>query len=158
MNESMKTKGFVNAMIEYKDGKNIELSFPNVVLRTGRESLVKTLTNSINAQYTNLFVTRMIFGNGGVTGGGQVKIVDTNRTGLFGVIQASKSVISQTNPSNSTQAIFTSILTYDDANGSTLNEMALVLNSGDLYSMVTFADLTKTSNMQITWNWTVSMI
>ena len=51
MNESMKTKGFVNAMIEYKDGKNIELSFPNVVLRTGRESLVKTLTNSINAQY-----------------------------------------------------------------------------------------------------------
>jgi hypothetical protein len=157
MNDNIAAKGFVNALIEYKDGKNIELAFPNVVLRTGREALVKTLTNSIGTEYTNLFVTRMIFGDGG-TLGGQVRIVDAAQAGLFGITRASKAVIGQVNPNNLTQAIFTSVLTYDDANGYTLNEMALVLNDASLYSMVTFADLTKTSNMQITWNWSISLI
>lgn len=157
MTDNIKAKGFVDAIIDYKDGKQIKLAFPNVVLRNGREALVKTLTNTVGSDYTSLYVTRMIFGDGG-TLGGQVRIVDASQTGLFGITRASKSVISQVNPNNSTQAIFTSVLTYDDANGYTLNEMALVMNNANLYSMVTFADLTKTSNMQITWNWSVSLI
>jgi hypothetical protein len=39
-----------------------------------------------------------------------------------------------------------------------LNEMALQMANGDLYSMVSFPDLTKTSEMSIIWNWTLSFI
>lgn len=157
MNSAMITKGFVDAVISYKDGTKIELAFPNTIMKTGREALVKTLTNNIGSSYTNLFVTRMIFGDGG-TSGGQVLLVDANASGMYGVTRASKSVIGQINPNNSTQAIFTSVLGYDDANGFALSEMGLVLNDGSLYSHVTFADLSKTSSMSITWNWTVSMV
>lgn len=157
MNSTLSTRGFVDACINYKDGTKIELAFPNTIMRTGREALVKTLTNNVTSSYTNLYVTRMIFGDGG-TSAGQVLLVDVNATGLYGATRASKSVVGQINPNNSTQAIFTSILGYDDANGFSLNEMALVLNDGTLYSMVTFADLSKTSSMSITWNWSVSMV
>lgn len=150
-------KGFVDAIICYKDGTKIELAFPNAVLVAGREALVKTLTNNIDNSYTNLFVTRMIFGDGGTTGG-QVKIVETVNNGLYGITRVSKSVTSQINPNNSTQAIFTSVLGYDDGYGATLNEMGLVMNNGDLYSHVCFADLTKTSNMSIQWSWSISFI
>ena len=157
MKSAMKTKGFVDAVINYKDGTKIELAFPNTIMKSGREALVKTLTNQISSDYTNLYVTRMVFGDGG-TSGGNVLLVDVNATGLYGVTRASKSVIGQINPNNSTQAIFTSVLGYDDANGFSLSEMGLLLNDGTMYSMVTFADLSKTSSMSITWNWTVSMI
>jgi hypothetical protein len=150
-------KGFVDAVINYKDGTKIELAFPNTVLVAGREALVKTLTNNVGNSYTNLFVNRIIFGDGGTTAG-QVKIVETGTNALYGITRASKSVTSQINPNNSTQAIFTSVLGYDDGNGFTLNEMGLVMNNGDLYSHVCFADLTKTSNMSITWNWSISFI
>jgi len=54
--------------------------------------------------------------------------------------------------------VFTSVLDYDEANGFQINEMALQMNNGDLYSMSTFADLNKTSSMQITWNWKLSFV
>ena len=49
-------------------------------------------------------------------------------------------------------------VTYTDANGSTLNEMALVMNDGSLYSMATFGDIVKTNTMQITFNWRINYI
>lgn len=156
MNDLVFTKGFVSALIEYKDGQKIDLCFPNTVLRIGREAIARNLSNNIIGDYTNLYVSKMIFGNGG-TSGGQVKIVDTNRTGLFGVQQDSRSVISQINPSNPTQCIFTAVQTYGTTSY-TENEMALVLNNGDLYSLTTFGDLTKTPSMQITWTWMVNYI
>jgi hypothetical protein len=99
----------------------------------------------------------MLFGDGG-TSGGTLKYVDTQRTGLFGITRASKPVISQIDPNIPSQVVFTSVLTFDDANGYALNEMALQMSNGDLYSMVTFADLNKTSSMQITFNWRLSFV
>jgi hypothetical protein len=59
---------------------------------------------------------------------------------------------------NKTQVTFTSVLGFDDANGYDLSEMALVLNNDILYSMATFAPLSKTSDIQIIWNWRVNLL
>ena len=72
--------------------------------------------------------------------------------------KASKAVVSTVDPNLKNQVIFTSILDFDDANGVSLNEMALVMNNGKLYSMATFGDLNKTSSIQITWSWRISFI
>lgn len=151
-----KSIGRVEAFLEYKNGKKIKLAFDNTVLNLGKIALAKTLVNDTGT-YTNYFVNRMIFGDQGTTGG-EPKIVSSNRTGLFGPTISNKPVVATTNPDNPAQAIFTSTLTYDDAVGYSLSEMALVLNNGDLYSMVTFPDLSKTVNMQIVFNWYVSMV
>ena len=50
------------------------------------------------------------------------------------------------------------MLGFDDANGYGLSEMALVLNNDVLYSMATFPTLSKTSDIQIVWNWRVNFI
>jgi hypothetical protein len=57
-----------------------------------------------------------------------------------------------------TQAIFTSVIKFDEAVGVTLNEMALQMANSELYSMTTFPDLNKTADMQITFNWRLNFI
>lgn len=158
IHEPLKVIGTVERIIEYKDGiKETEVTeIKNTVLRTGREALAKSLANDVSSVY-NYFINRMLFGDGG-TSGGSLKSVDTQRTGLFGITRASKPVIATVDPNITTQVVFTSVLTFDDANGYAINEMALQLASGDLYSMVTFADLNKTSSMQITFNWRLSFV
>jgi hypothetical protein len=99
----------------------------------------------------------MLFGDGG-TSGGVPKYVDTSRNGLFGITRALKPVIVTIDPTLPSQVVFTSVLDYEEANGFQINEMALQMNNGDLYSMSTFADLNKTSSMQITWNWKLSFV
>lgn len=154
--EPVKVIGTVQRVIEYKDGRKEFLEYPNTVLRTGRGALAKSLSNNVNSVY-EYYINRMLFGDGG-TSGGTLKAVDTLRTGLFGITRASKPVIAVVDPELPTQVVFTSVLTFDDANGYALNEMALQMASGDLYSMVTFADLNKTSSMQITFNWRLSFV
>ena len=158
IHEPLKVIGTVERIIEYKDGiKETEVTeIKNTVLRTGREALAKSLANDVSSVY-NYFINRMLFGDGG-TSGCSLKSVDTQRTGLFGITRASKPVIATVDPNLTTQVVFTSVLTFDDANGYAINEMALQLASGDLYSMVTFADLNKTSSMQITFNWRLSFV
>jgi hypothetical protein len=99
----------------------------------------------------------MLFGDGGATNGA-TKYVSSDRNGLFGITRASRPVIATVDPNIPSQVIFTSVLTFNDANGYVLNEMALQMATGDLYSMVTFPDLTKTSQMQITWSWRLSFV
>lgn len=151
-----KPVGRVEAIIEYSNGKKTTISVDNTVLNLGKLALAKTLANDTGA-YTNFYVNRMIFGDSG-TSSGEPKIVSANRTALFGATVANKPVIAAINPDNTAQAIFTATLTYSDAVGYALSEMALVLNNNDLFSMVTFPDLTKTVNMQIVFNWYVSMV
>jgi hypothetical protein len=105
----------------------------------------------------NFFVSRMLFGDGGTTGG-VPKYVNTERNGLFGITRASKPVIATIDPSFPSQVTFTSVVSYSEANGYNLNEMALQMNTGDLYSMTTFPDLGKTALMQITFNWGLSFV
>jgi len=148
--------GHVQAVIEYKSGEKTVIEFPNTILRTGRNALAASLANDVGSQF-NFFISRMLFGDGG-TAGGVVKFVDTARNGLFGITRANKPVIAQVDPNIPSQVIFTSVVAYSEANGYTLNEMALQMNTGDFYSMVTFPDLTKTDQMQITWNWRLSFV
>lgn len=155
--DQVKCIGWIEALIEWKDGRTKRFSFPNTVLRKGRQALASSITNQLGTGSYNFFVSRMIFGDGG-TMSGATKFVDTNRNGLFGVTRANKPVIAGVDPSTPTKAIFTSVLTFNDANGYVLNEMALVMNNEDLYSMSTFPDLTKTEQMQITWSWNVNFV
>ena len=154
--EPIKTHGYVTAKIDYKDGRKETIEFKNTILRKGREALAKSLANDLGDTY-QFYVNRMLFGDGG-TAGGVVKYVDSQRNGLFGITRASKSIIAQVDPNIPSQVVFTAVLSFNDANGYALNEMALQMSNGDLYSMVTFLDLNKTDQMQITWNWRISFV
>jgi hypothetical protein len=156
MNENVKATGFVSGVIEYRNGEKKEFCFKNAVLSKGRQALASSLAKSFAGEY-NFYISRMIFGNGG-TAGGSKKYVNTNRNGLFGTEVASKPVLSNVDSNMPNQVVFTSVLRFNDANGSPINEMALQMSSGDLYSMVTFPDLNKTSEMQITFNWRLSFV
>jgi hypothetical protein len=152
----IKAVGCIDALIEYTDGSTKVIEFHNTLVRTGRAAMAAALTNAVSKDF-NLYVNRMIFGDGG-TVGGVLRFVNSDRNGLFGITRASKPVIAQVDANNNTQATFTSVITFQEANGFTLNEMALQLATGDLYSMATFPDLNKTSQMQITWNWRLSFV
>jgi hypothetical protein len=152
----VESKGFIDIKIENRDGVLKEYTVKNTVLRTGRYALAKTITNNL-PDNKNIYVIRMLFGSSG-TSGGQPKIVNTNRTSLFGPVISEKSVLAGIDTNNPTQAIFTSILGYNDANGFALSEMALVLNDDSFYSMATFGDLNKTNQVQITFNWRINYI
>lgn len=149
-------KGEIFYTIEFSDGSIENKYVKNTVLRKGRNALASSLANQIGDRY-EYFISRMIFGSSG-TSGGVPKFVNEERNGLFGITQANKTIISNVDPQIPYQSIFTSVLTFQEANGVTLNEMALVMNNGDLYSMATFPDLNKTSQMQITWNWRLSFV
>jgi hypothetical protein len=160
MNElsTLKARGDVQMVIDYVCGRRETIEFPNTILNKGRNALAAAVSNTITGTYS-LYVNRMIFGDAGTDGSNNTKRVDASRNGLFcGTPVASKPVIAVVDPSIQSQCVFTSILTVDDANGFQLSEMALQLATGDLYSMVTFPNLTKTSDMQITWNWRLSFI
>jgi hypothetical protein len=148
--------GDVDALIEYKDGRKEEISIHNTVLRAGRRALAKTLANQLGDDFV-FYITRMVFGDGG-TQGGVKKYVNSDRNGLFGTTRLSKPVLANIDATVSTQVIFTSVIKYEEAIGVVLSEMGLQLANGDLYSMTTFSDLTKTADMQITYNWRINFV
>lgn len=156
ISEQIKTKGDVEMIIDYRDGRQTVLDFPNTILLLGRRALAKSLANAIGGSY-QFYVTRMLFGDGG-TSDGVKRFVDVGRNGLFGVTRLSKPAIANIDNSIPTQVIFTSVVTFEDAVGVALNEMALQMANGDLYSMVTFPDQNKTIDMQITFNWRLNFI
>jgi hypothetical protein len=160
--DEVKLKGQVEIIIDYDDGRQERKYFQNTVLENGRQALAKCLANEIGGGFS-FYINRMTFGSSG-TSGGVTKYVDSSRTSLFGSTVVSKPVISTLDPDSATQVVFTSVLSSGEAN-TTLNEMALQLShvdeisgANDLYSMATFPDLTKTSSMQITWNWRISFL
>jgi phage-related tail fiber protein len=155
-NDESKCKGTVEVLIEYENGKKESINFNNTILRTGRAALASALSNRIGDDF-DFFISKMIFGDGGTNGGVPKQVAD-ERSGLFGSARVMRPVISNIDPNNETQVIFTSVIPFGEGNGYMLNEMALQLNSGDLYSMATFAGISKTSSMQITWNWRLSFI
>jgi hypothetical protein len=157
MNESLECKGEISAIIEFLDNKKESIEFKNTILRMGRMALASSLANDFGGDF-DYFISRMVFGDGGSSGTGVPKQVNTERNGLFGSARVSKPVISNIDPNNPTQVIFTSVVSFEEANGFTLNEMALQMRTGDLYSMATFPGITKTNQMQITWSWRISFI
>jgi hypothetical protein len=155
--DKIKSVGIIEGILEYKDGHKETITFNNMLLQRGKEALANCLGNRVGDQF-DLFISRMLFGDGG-TQGGQPKIMGSDRNGLFGTTRVNKPVISSITPSGSSaQVIFTAVVGFDDGNGYALNEMALQLDNGDLYSMATFADLNKTSSFQITFNWSIAFV
>jgi hypothetical protein len=154
-----KPLGGIIALIEYKDRHKAPevLRFPNVVLAKGKQTLASFLAGQLPTK--NIFVKNMLFGDGGFDYQQSVKrAVDSDRNSLFGVSRVKKPVVAQIDPVVPTQAIFTAVITFEEANGHTLNEMALQLSDDNFFSMATFPDLGKTSQMQITWNWRLSFV
>lgn len=156
MKDLLGCQGDVQAVVQFSDGTTEVLEFKNAILQTGREALAKSLANMIESDY-DFFISRMVFGDGGTVGGAP-RAVATDRTALYGTQRVSKPVIANIDVNNNSQVIFTSVVAYDEGNDFTLNEMALRMNNGQLYSMATFPGITKTSQMQITWNWRLSFI
>ncbi len=156
MKEELNCRGDVEVLIEFSDGKKQNIEFRNTILRSGREALALSLANQIGSDF-DFFISRMLFGDGGAAGG-VPKVVTTERNGLFGTKRVSKPVVSNIDANNGSQVIFTSVVSFGEANGFTLNEMALQMQNGDLYSMATFPGISKTPQMQITWRWRLSFI
>lgn len=150
------TLGDIEIIQDWKDGSRNSFDIENTILLTGRRALCNSLANNLGDSY-QFYITRMLFGDGG-TQDGVKKYVNAGRNGLFGVTRLSKPVIATVDPSIPTQVILTSVITFDEIIGVTLNEMALQMATGDLYSMTTFADLNKTEDMQITFNWRLNFI
>lgn len=153
----IKPKGIVTRSIEYKDGSVKIEEFENNVLFKGREALAACLANELGDNF-EFYISRMIFGDGGTDSNGVRKSVSSTRNGLFGTTRLSKPVFSTINPSVPSQVIFSSVITFDELNDVTINEMALQMKSGDLYSMTTFGDFTKTSFMQLSWSWRLTFV
>jgi hypothetical protein len=156
LSEQIEPRGDVEIIKEYRDGQTETSWVRNTVLRNGRRALARTLANNLNAQF-DFYVNRMLFGDGGTIDNTK-RYVDAGRNGLFGVTRIAKPVIATIDNSVPTQVIFTSVIAFDEAVGVVLNEMALQMACGQLYSMTTFPDLSKTDYMQITFNWRLNFI
>lgn len=152
----IQTRGDVEIIAEWKDGRKEVIDVRNTILLAGRRALAQALANAIGDSF-QFYVTRMIFGDDG-TQNGVKKFVNANREGLFGVTRLSKPALANIDNSVPAQVIFTSVIKFDEAVGLTLNEMALQMANGNLYSMTTFPDLNKTEDMQITFNWRLNFI
>jgi len=156
LEEYLMPQGFVEIIIDYEDGGREVMVGRNAVVRKAKEAHVLGLVNQIGDSW-DFYVDKMLFGTNG-TLSGVPKVVEDTRNGLFGTTLLSKSVASLVNPQVPTQAIFTTVVTFAEGNGSTLNEMALQMKSGNLYSMITLPGIAKTSAMQITFNWRLSFV
>lgn len=148
--DSTTPKGGIIATIIYNNEPVEVVRFPNAVLNTGKALLANYLVEKRELVY----VSQMVFGDGGYSQGSK-KTITPDRNSLFGITRVKKEVVGQIDPNLPTQAIFTAVIGNQEANGQILNEMALVLNNGDLFSMSTFPDLNKTDQMQIVWNWRI---
>lgn len=150
-----KPLGGIIAIVEYKNKPTEVYRFPNTILDRGRATLANFL---VNQDRKTIYISNMLFGDGGMDEHEKKRIVTPDRNRLYGITRANKPVVAQIDPMTKTQAIFTAVITFEEANGFSLNEMALQLNNEDLFSMATFPNLGKTDQMQITWNWRISFV
>lgn len=155
--DTIHLKGEIELTKTWKNGKEEKIVFPNAILFKGRDAIAASLANDYGSEY-DFFITRMIFGDGGTSADGQPRHVNAERNGLYGTTVVNKPVISTIDPNIASQVVFTAVITNSEGNGYVLNEMALQMNSGDLYSMATFGGITKSSIMQLTWAWRLSFI
>lgn len=151
MNDNVKTIGNVHVEVYYLDGRREDIRFKNTVLRNGKIALAKQLAHEENDPY-DFYIDKMLFGTNGTNGENTPKYVEDVRTGLFGSTLLSKNVISSIDSEAPNSVILTAVVTFEEGNGETLNEMALRMANGDIYSMATFPIISKTSNMQLVFN------
>jgi len=129
----------------------------NAVLTTGKQALARSLAGDIGQAY-DFYVCKMLFGTNGTDGGGKPKIVNVDRTALFGPVAVAKAVSAIVDPNVRSRVIFTAVLLDSDAVGETINELALQMYNGDLYSMATRGGIAKDALTQLTFNWKVNFL
>jgi len=142
--------------IENADGTKAEVAVKNKVLQLGRAALASGLANDFSGNF-QYFIRRVFFSNGG-TLNGVPRLVEDTRTSLFNVVMLAKPVSASIDSNFQTQVTFTSVITFSELIGQVINEMALEMANGQLFSMATFGDINKSSTMQLTWNWRVSFV
>lgn len=145
----IETKGYITCTIN----KSKVIKFPNHVLDTGK----KFLASCLLLQKKELYIANILFGDGG-TLKGVPKEVNGSMQQLFGVTRLKKPTISQIDPEMPTRVIFSVVIGEDECNYGTLNEMGLELSNGELFSLSTFTDLNKDSNMELSWGWEIVMV
>jgi hypothetical protein len=168
MKDFQNVYGYVDFTIENLLNKSVtKYTIKNTILKKGKEALAATLANSTislsateggPSERNSYYISRMIFGDGGIDSSNIAKPVPESRYSLYGTKLLSKPVIASIDPKIRTEVIFTSVISYSEGNGSILSEMALQMANDELYSMVTFPNLTKTEQIQITWNWRINFI
>jgi hypothetical protein len=156
VNEFIKQRGEVEVVIDHKDGKQERFVVKNAILFSAKYAHANALCNNIGQTY-QYYIQNMIFGTNG-TFNGAPRVVDSGRNGLFGPTLVSKNVMSTVNPQMPNQAIFTAVIGFDEGNGNIISEMALMMKTGDLYSMVTLGGISKDSTIQITFNWRLTFV
>ena len=156
VSEEIKQRGDIEIIIDHKDGRQESFWVKNAILQNAKNANANAVANAIGANY-QYYIDQMIFGTNGTLSGAP-KVVNASRNGLFGSTLVSKPVMSTVNPSVLNQAIFTSVMGFDEGNGSVINEMALVMKNGMLYSMATLGGISKSSSIQIVFNWRLTFV
>lgn len=150
------SQGKIFITVKNLDGTTATLAVKNKVLRTGRSALAKSVANQFSTTY-QFYISRVLFGSNG-TLGGSPRFIDDARTGLFGPTTLTKPVIASIDPDVPYQVTFTTTVNFDELVGQTINEMALEMANGDVFSMATFGDISKTSSMSLVFNWRLNFI
>jgi len=156
MISTIETKGFVDVTIQYDDGTTEVSNFTNAVMVNGKLAISKILLNQIG-DVNSFFINRMLFGDGG-RNGGVPRIINSTNNNLYGTVRVVKPVSSSVNPNDATEIRFSSTLGKEDGNGIHIDELALQMENGDLFSMTTWSGFTKTNNMQITFGWKIVLL
>jgi len=154
MRDYIETIGQINLIIKQNDQIN-HLHYKNQLLNSGRRFLLSHLMPRPSS--TPIFLKNILFGDGG-TVDGKVRQVVPEMEQLFGVTRMKKEAVVQVNPEISTQLLLTVVVSESEGNDFTLNEMALELSDGTLFSLATFPDFNKTDKMELTWLWSIFMV
>jgi len=154
MQDKILVRGHIIRKIRYLDGSVESFEFPNTLLNSAKVRMADFL---INENPKPIYITHILFGDG-VFEAGQKKEPNPTQTSLLGIVRASKKVVKQVDPEIPTQLVFSVTLENEDANGHVLNEMALQMNDGELFSISTFPNLTKAEDFAVDWLWVVDFI
>ncbi len=154
--DDISSHGKIFCTVANEDGTFAKLAVRNKVLLSGRAALARSVANQIGSDF-NFYIARVLFGNSG-TVGGTPRFVEDQRDGLFGPVTLTKPVIASIDPVVPSQVTFTTTVAFGELIGQVINEMALEMANGDLFSMATFGDISKTSTMQLIWNWRLNWV
>ena len=152
--EDIKTKGSIEIIVKNIKTNKIETRYKNnTVLLSGKANMAKCLASEVNDPF-DFYINSMEFGTGGLDGG-TPKTVNSDLNSLY--TSAGVEVLVGRSWSNSLpqEASFTGTLNSETANGIDLSEAALKMADGTYFSLATFPALSKTSDLQITLNWTI---
>lgn len=146
-----KATGDVQIIVKTKNQPTIIINHHNKILRGAKVMATDALLNDFGDAFLG-YVNAVIIGTNGVESGSP-KVVDETRTGLFGTTLLTKPVIASRD--ETTRGVFTFSIGFDEGNGEDINEMALVMADGTLYSMTCFGSISKDDSKSIVCNWYV---